>query len=300
MAIHPEKHLPYYPTLWQMLGALLFAIVALGSLAPISLAVPGPSLPHMDKIMHMAAYALLTAWYLAISPGRTARVFVPLMLLAAGLAIEWLQGMTGYRTASLADAWANLAGVIFGATLLVRPFRRVIMAIEYDYIGVPQRPQRRRRSKRLRHQALWQIVGAYLAITVLLTAFVPIELDLSTGNHVDKILHFLTYGTLTAWFLLAFPGRKRGLLIPAVMISLSISLETMQGMTRFGGDPSLFDVLADVVGIGVASMLVFSPLRHLLRRIERRLSPARYRKRHPTWQVTRSGSPGTIRRISAR
>ena len=67
------------------------------------------------------------------------------------------------------------------------------------------------------------------------------------------------------------------------MLALSITLEALQGMTWFGGEPSLFDVAADLVGITIACIVVISPLKGLLLRIERRLlKPRRRRRRRRT------------------
>ncbi len=258
----------------------LFAAVVLGSLAPISFHSAGSSIPHFDKLLHFTAYALLTAGYLAIFPGKMARVAIPLFMFAVGVGIEWLQGMTGYRSASLADAGADLLGILLGARLLVTPVKNIMILIENQWTGhVPASTKKRRRRRKLRYLALWQIIGLHFAIMVLLTAFLPIELDQTDIPHIDKIVHFLVWGTLTAWFLLVFPGRKRGVLIAAAMLGLSITLESMQGLTPYGGDPSLFDVLADLAGICVAGMFIYSPLKRLLLRIERKFSPARYRRR---------------------
>jgi len=263
---------------WQCTAIALFAMVVLGSLAPISFH-SAASIPHFDKLLHFTAYALLTASYLAIFPGRLARIGVPVFMLGVGVGIEWLQGMTGYRSASLADAGADLLGILLAAKLLVLPLKNLMILIEEPWTRHRPTAQRKRRSRRLRHLALWQIIGLHLAIMVLLTAFLPIELDQTGIPHIDKIVHFLVWGTLTAWFFLVFPGRKRGALIAAAMLGLSITLESMQGLTRFGGEPSLFDVLADLLGIFVAGMIIYSPLRRLLLRIERKLSPAKHRRR---------------------
>jgi VanZ family protein len=275
-----------YASLWQSLGILLLATIALGSLAPVSFESPGFTIPHFDKVLHFTAYALLTAWYLVAFPGRHARVTIPLLIFCMGVMIEWLQGLTGYRTASLADAAADLGGILLAAWLMTRPLQQALLMIEKQLpgAGATAQPASRRRGssrRRLRHLALWQIIGVHLAIGVMLTAFMPIELDRIPLKHSDKILHLLTYGILTAWFLLVFPGRKRRLLIPAAMITLSISVELMQGITYFGGDPSLFDALADLAGILLACAVVITPLKSTLLRLEHLFRrPGRRSRRH--------------------
>ena len=274
-----RRHTPTlrYLSTWQMLGVGLFAAIGAGSLAPISINAPAIEIPNFDKVVHFVAYGLLTAWYLAVFPVRR-RWLIPVLLLGFGVLIEWLQGLTGYRDASVADAAADLGGIVIAAWLLVRPMRQAMVAIEAIATGHSAAPDRQRKQQ-LRHLALWQILGAHFAVGVLLTAFMPIEVDRLPVTQADKIIHFLVWGTLTAWFLLAFPGRKRGVLIPALMLALSIALEALQGLTWFGGDPSLLDVAADLVGIIIACVVVISPLKGLLLRIERRLFKPRRRGR---------------------
>ena len=266
---------PRYLSVWQMLGVGLFAAIGAGSLAPISMTAPTIAIPHFDKVVHFIAYGLLTAWYLAVFPIRR-RWLIPVLLLGFGVLIEWLQGLTGYRDASLADAAADLGGIVIAAWLLVRPMRLAMSAIETIATGQATAPNRQRKQQ-LRHLVLWQILGAHFAVGVLLTAFMPLEVNRLPVSQADKIIHFLVWGTLTAWFLIVFPGRKRGVLIPALMLTLSITLEALQGLTWFGGDPSLFDVMADLVGIIIACVLVISPLKGLLLRIEQRLFKPRRR-----------------------
>lgn len=72
--------------------------------------------PEMsDKAHHMLAYFSLMFWFGQLH-ARRARVL--LGCLGLGLALEWLQGLTGYRTASGLDMLANTAGALLAwATL---------------------------------------------------------------------------------------------------------------------------------------------------------------------------------------
>ena len=263
-----------YANLWQAMAVLILAAIAIGSLAPISLRLPGSPIPHFDKILHFCAYALLTGWYLAVFPGRYTRILIPSLALGFGVLLEWLQGMTGYRDASLGDAAADLGGILLASLLIVTPLQHGMAAFEQLFLGAPSaEKQSPRKRQSLKHRGLWQIIGLHLAAALLISALTPIQLNDIPIPQIDKILHFVAYGTLTAWFLVVTRSRRFKILIPLAMLILSVSSELMQGITRFGGDPSVFDALADTAGILIASLIVISPLKQLLISLERLFHP---------------------------
>lgn len=270
-----------YLVYWRILGVLLLAVIALGSLAPLSFSLPGAPIPHFDKLVHSAAYGMVTAWYLVVFPSRFSTLIVPGVMLVIGALIEWLQGLTGYRDASIADAVANLSGIVLASWLITPLLRGMLLWIELRMSGVATGGSRYRTAgPQLRHRALWQMVGLHLVLALLITGFTPIELGAIPIPHIDKLLHFVTYGVLTAWFLLAFSQRKMWILTMLVMMLLSISVELMQGLTGFGGTPSLFDALADTLGILLACILVIVPLKQILLKFERLFFRSRRRRKH--------------------
>lgn len=70
---------------------------------------------NVDKIEHFLAYLLLGLWFGAILAPYYLRVF--LGLVAFGVLIEILQGLTGYRDAQFGDAVADGAGALGGIVL---------------------------------------------------------------------------------------------------------------------------------------------------------------------------------------
>ncbi|QDX40567.1 VanZ family protein [Salarchaeum sp. JOR-1] len=69
----------------------------------------------MDKLLHVAAYAVL-AWLLA----RESSLSVPVAVVVAvafGLCVEGAQALVAWRTGSLLDAVANLAGALAGGAV---------------------------------------------------------------------------------------------------------------------------------------------------------------------------------------
>lgn len=97
---------------WLVLGWLWVAVLAYVSL------MPDPPQPvrflNADKLEHALAYCLLMLWFCQVYVRRTQRLFAATLLVAMGIAMEFLQGMTGYRSFEYADMLANSTGVMLG------------------------------------------------------------------------------------------------------------------------------------------------------------------------------------------
>ncbi len=98
-------------TLWFGAGWVGVALVVYFSLVPDP---PQIDMEEGDKVQHLAAYAGLMLWFAQVLAGRTQRAILALLLVALGIALELAQGLTGYRSMSLADMAANTAGVALG------------------------------------------------------------------------------------------------------------------------------------------------------------------------------------------
>lgn len=97
---------------WLMLGWLWVAMLAYLSLTPYP---PEPvRFPNADKLEHALAYCLLMLWFSQVYVRRMQRVFAAALLVALGIAMEFLQGMTDYRMFEYADMLANTTGVLLG------------------------------------------------------------------------------------------------------------------------------------------------------------------------------------------
>lgn len=67
----------------------------------------------VDKFLHVAGYAVL-AWLVARDEAVVAAVVVA---VAFGLCVEGVQSLLAWRTGSLLDAGANLAGALAGGAV---------------------------------------------------------------------------------------------------------------------------------------------------------------------------------------
>lgn len=113
-----------HPRLW--LGIWVF-----GWLLCIGLSLMRPpdidiEVPNGDKIEHVLAYAALSAWAVLIFAGRKSRLSAAAALMALGVALEYAQGLTGYRIMDAKDALANTLGVLIGQSLAWVPWRNAL------------------------------------------------------------------------------------------------------------------------------------------------------------------------------
>lgn len=113
---------------WRFLGWVWIAAVIVLSLSP---PLPEAPVEQGDKLGHLAAYALLMLWFAHLAPGRADRIRHALGFVALGIALEFAQGMTGYRMFDVADMAANTTGVVIG--WLIAPPRG------FDLLGALER-----------------------------------------------------------------------------------------------------------------------------------------------------------------
>lgn len=108
------------PALVRGLFWLVFLTIIVLSLAPVG----HPEFSANDKVNHLLAWGMLGVLGCV---GWSARLRLIVMLWCASFALEGVQGLTGYRMFSVADALANGAGLLIGlgfVTLWARVLRR--------------------------------------------------------------------------------------------------------------------------------------------------------------------------------
>jgi VanZ family protein len=100
--------------------SIFIFIAYLATVSYLSLSIPSSitDIGHWDKAAHALAYLGFSFLCAAIASNR--KQFLGLLILCAcyGVFIEFLQSKTAYRTASLADEFANLAGLVTGCLIL--------------------------------------------------------------------------------------------------------------------------------------------------------------------------------------
>lgn len=102
--------LRYHP-FWLGIGIVLLIMVVVLSLIPSS---PTVHTPGADKVSHLLAYGTLMFWFKQLYEER---FFLAVAFVSLGIVLEFLQGLTGYRSVEVYDAVANAVGVLCGGVL---------------------------------------------------------------------------------------------------------------------------------------------------------------------------------------
>jgi VanZ family protein len=92
------------------------------------------TLVHGDKLGHLLAYGVLMGWFVQLYQRRGWLVLHALFLVLMGVALEFLQGMTG-RWFEYADMAANSIGVLLGAATAMTPWRDILLRLERTLAG---------------------------------------------------------------------------------------------------------------------------------------------------------------------
>ena len=108
---------------------LLVAIVIFLSLSPTQTL---PELPFSfgDKLEHLLAYGAIMFWFGLIYRARGASLLIAACFVALGIALEFAQGATGYRTFEYRDMAANGIGVAAGFILSRSKLGQLLFVVE--------------------------------------------------------------------------------------------------------------------------------------------------------------------------
>jgi uncharacterized protein YfiM (DUF2279 family) len=119
--------------IWLLLGWGMVASVFVLSLIPIELDLGEGS----DKFEHFVTYAGLSFWFGMLHVERRRQLGFALAFILMGVLIEFLQGMTDYRSFEVADMAADATGALLGFVLLQTPLRNALARVErfLDRIG---------------------------------------------------------------------------------------------------------------------------------------------------------------------
>lgn len=113
--------------LWQSLGWVLILLVAFLSLTPNPVEVP---VAAGDKLGHVLAYGVLMVWFANLYETSAKRRMFAIGFVAMGIALEFVQGWSGYRTFELADMVADAIGVAAGWVFAPPRIPNVLRSIE--------------------------------------------------------------------------------------------------------------------------------------------------------------------------
>ena len=104
--------------LWLTAGVIIIIILWVLSLIPNP---PTIGFQSEDKLYHLVAYGGTMWWWGQYWSKLFQRLVLALTFASMGVAIEFVQGWTGWRTFDTHDMIANGIGVLFGYALLYTP-----------------------------------------------------------------------------------------------------------------------------------------------------------------------------------
>ena len=117
--------------LWLTIGWLLIAIIWYLSLTPAPMLDIG--IDNTDKLGHFLAYALLMGWFAQIYHQIKPRIFLVIAFIIMGIVIEYVQGMTDYRSFQYADMLADSLGVFLALAISRGSLARILLTIELRF-----------------------------------------------------------------------------------------------------------------------------------------------------------------------
>ena len=79
---------------------------------------------------HLAAYLVLMLWFSQLQRGWAARLSIAAALVLMGVGLEYIQGLTSYRSFDPADMRDNAVGVAMGLALGSTPLGTTLVRIE--------------------------------------------------------------------------------------------------------------------------------------------------------------------------
>ena len=122
--------------IWLLLGWGMVAAVVVLSLIPLDVDL----VQNEDKLAHFVAYGSLAFWFGMLIEGRGRELRIAVAFALMGVALEFLQGLTDYRTFEIADMVANAMGAAFGWGLAQTPLRNVLEWVERAIDALTRNP----------------------------------------------------------------------------------------------------------------------------------------------------------------
>jgi glycopeptide antibiotics resistance protein len=83
-----------------------------------------------DKLSHIIAYMILMLWFANIYPQRSSRFQISIGFFVMGVSLEFLQGMSAYRTFSYSDMLANGFGILLALYLARTRFSTYLLRLD--------------------------------------------------------------------------------------------------------------------------------------------------------------------------
>ncbi len=92
--------------------------------------LPMPDVGVSDKLSHVVTYVVLAGWFGLLAANWRILIATIFGLMAYGILLELLQGMTAYRYLEWADMVANGSGILIGALFYFTPLTRMLALVD--------------------------------------------------------------------------------------------------------------------------------------------------------------------------
>ena len=117
-----------YRKLWLTAGGVIVALILYLSLTPQP---PEPlTFDNADKLEHAFAYASLSFWFCLLYRSPLQRIAVIAASIGLGVAVEYVQGWTGYRNFDVMDMLADGVGALAGWLLACTSAGKLLVHVE--------------------------------------------------------------------------------------------------------------------------------------------------------------------------
>lgn len=118
----------HFRRFWIILGIMYIVLIIILSLVR----TPDITLPisFTDKIIHFLMYFVLVGWFVQLYQSLPKRLLVLLSAVLLGMGMEYLQGMTDYRSFDYADGIANAIGACCAFSLAKTRFDTILSRID--------------------------------------------------------------------------------------------------------------------------------------------------------------------------
>lgn len=128
-AINSRRPLQHFRR-WLFIGwGIIVAIVLLSLLPDPGDILFGDFKPN-DKLGHFIAYGILMSWFAQLYHAMRTRILLAVLFICMGISLEFLQGMTYYRTFDVYDMFANSVGVLIGYVFSSGVLGRLLLRFE--------------------------------------------------------------------------------------------------------------------------------------------------------------------------
>jgi len=112
---------------WVVTGMAFVLLVIYLSLTPDPLKT---ATPFGIKLGHIFAYGWLMLWFAQLHRSLSTRLRIAAAFCVMGIMLEYLQGLTGYRTFAYADMGYNAIGLALGLLLSLTPMQDLLLTLK--------------------------------------------------------------------------------------------------------------------------------------------------------------------------